>query len=41
MLWKGSIYEGLAERIRDVTWLFGCTLTAMSFITFDNTVALA
>ncbi len=39
MLWKGSIYEGLAERIRNATWLFGRNMTATPFITSDNPVA--
>jgi hypothetical protein len=39
MLWKDSIYEGLAERIRNATWLFGRNITAIPFITSDNPVA--
>jgi hypothetical protein len=39
MLWKDSIYEGLAERIRNATWLFGRNMTAIPFITSDNPVA--
>lgn len=39
MLWKDSIYEGLAERIRNTTWLFGRNTTATPFITSDNPVA--
>jgi Protein of unknown function (DUF4238) len=39
MLWKGSIYEALAERIRNATWLFGRNTTATPFITSDNPVA--
>ena len=39
MLWKDSMYEGLAERIRSATWLFGRNMTATPFITSDNPVA--
>jgi hypothetical protein len=39
MLWKDSIYEGLVERIRNATWLFGRNMTAIPFITSDNPVA--
>ena len=39
MLWKGSIYEALAERIRNATWIFGRNTTATPFITSDNPVA--
>ncbi len=39
MLWKSSIIEGLAERIRKATWLFGRNTTATPFITSDNPVA--
>ena len=39
MLWKDSIYKGLAERIRNATWLFGHNMTATPFITSDNPIA--
>lgn len=39
MLWKDSINKGLAERIRNATWLFGRNMTATPFITSDNPVA--
>jgi hypothetical protein len=39
MLWKGSVYEALAERIRNATWIFGRNTTAPPFITSDNPVA--
>ena len=39
MLWEDSIYETLAKRIRNATWLFGRNLTATPFITSDNPVA--
>jgi hypothetical protein len=39
MLWKDSIYEELAERISNATWLFGRNMTATPFITSDNPVA--
>jgi Protein of unknown function (DUF4238) len=39
MLWKGSVYETLAERIRNATWIFGRNATATPFITSDNPVA--
>ncbi len=39
MLWNGSIYEELAARVRNATWLFGRNTTAIPFITSDNPVA--
>jgi hypothetical protein len=39
MLWSDSIYKGLAERIRNATWLFGRNMTPTPFITSDNPVA--
>jgi len=39
MLWRGSIYERLSERIRTATWLFGRNMTATPFVTSDNPVA--
>jgi hypothetical protein len=39
MLWKASVYEALAERIRNATWIFGRNMTATPFITSDNPVA--
>jgi Protein of unknown function (DUF4238) len=39
LLWEDSIFEDLAERIRNATWLFGRNLTAIPFITSDNPVA--
>ena len=39
MLWENSIFEGLAERIRNSIWLFGRNMTATPFITSDNPVA--
>ncbi len=39
MLWEDSIYEELAARIRNATWLFGHNMTATPFITSDNPVA--
>jgi hypothetical protein len=39
MLWKDSIYNGLAERIGNATWLFGRNMTSTPFITSDNPVA--
>ncbi|MGA9060208.1 MAG: DUF4238 domain-containing protein [Terracidiphilus sp.] len=39
MLWEDSIYERLAERIRNATWMFGRNLTATPFVTSDNPVA--
>lgn len=39
MLWEDSIYEGLAERIRSATWVFGRNMTATPFVTSDNPVA--
>jgi hypothetical protein len=39
MLWKDSVYEALAERIRNATWIFGRNTTATPFITSDNPVA--
>lgn len=39
MLWKDSIYQELAERIRKATWLFGRNTTETPFITSDNPVA--
>jgi Protein of unknown function (DUF4238) len=39
MLWNERTYKGLAERIRNATWLFGRNPTASPFITSDNPVA--
>ncbi len=39
MLWNGSIFKALTERIKNATWLFGRNMTATPFITSDNPVA--
>jgi hypothetical protein len=39
LLWEDSIFEELAERIRNATWLFGRNLSRTPFITSDNPVA--
>ena len=39
MLWKDSVYEALAERIGNATWIFGHNTTATPLVTSDNPVA--
>jgi hypothetical protein len=39
MLWTDEVFQGLADRIKDATWLFGRNATPIPFITSDNPVA--
>ena len=39
MLWNDKLFQGLADRLRDATWLFGRNATETPFVTSDNPVA--
>jgi hypothetical protein len=39
MLWTDEVFRGLADRLRNTTWLFARNTTATPFVTSDNPVA--
>lgn len=39
MLWDDKVFQPIADRIRESTWIFGRNTTATPFVTSDNPVA--